>query len=201
MPKPQTLEFLTLVWGFGQALDRASRNMLTRFGVTGRQRMTIHLLCERSGATPGDLARALRVDPSTMSGILSRLEREAFIERILDPSDRRSWRFQATAKGRAIERIRSGTLETAIEEMLASLPEEDLAATRRVFAALETALGEVREGEPARGKRLAPSRTGTGDGRFRKLAVRGADPRAQRVSGGRRSRSHRDTARPRSRLE
>jgi DNA-binding MarR family transcriptional regulator len=50
--------------------------------------------------TLGDLAAAERVSPSTITKIVSKLERDGVIERVIEPSDRRVHRVQLSARGR-----------------------------------------------------------------------------------------------------
>jgi DNA-binding MarR family transcriptional regulator len=56
----------------------------------------------------GDLALAERVSPSTITKIVSRLEADGVIERVIDTSDRRVHRVQLSPRGRRnIDRYRS----------------------------------------------------------------------------------------------
>lgn len=48
----------------------------------------------------GDLAVAERVSPSTITKIVSKLERDGIIERVIEPTDRRVHRVQLSARGR-----------------------------------------------------------------------------------------------------
>ena len=50
--------------------------------------------------TLGDLAAAERVSPSTITKIVSKLERDGVIERVIEPSDRRVHRVQLSERGR-----------------------------------------------------------------------------------------------------
>ena len=56
---------------------------------TGPQRLVIRLLSETPGMTAGELARALHLDPGTLSGIIARLVRDRLIRRAADPHDER----------------------------------------------------------------------------------------------------------------
>jgi MarR family transcriptional regulator, organic hydroperoxide resistance regulator len=71
--------------------------------------------------------------PSTLTGILDRLERAGLIERTPNPRDRRSVLLGLTADGaKAAARV-----ARAFEEVAARLPERDV---RRALAAAEAAL-------------------------------------------------------------
>lgn len=52
----------------------------------------------------GELVAATAQRPSTVTGILDRLERRALVERTLDPTDRRSFLVALTAEGGAVQR-------------------------------------------------------------------------------------------------
>lgn len=87
-------------------------------GVTGPQRLVIRVVGQTPEITARDLAQTLGLHPSTLTGILGRLERQRFLRRAVDPVDRRVARFQLTPAGRAIDRTRSGTVEAAVRRAL-----------------------------------------------------------------------------------
>jgi DNA-binding MarR family transcriptional regulator len=135
------LEFLRLVWALDHGLQKASKAMGRQTGVTGPQRLAIRVLGENPGLTPGELAHVLHLDPSTLTGVLRRLEQRRFIEREIDPVDARRARLRVTPSGRVHQRRNSGTIEAAVKRALRLVPARELAGTRRVLAAVATALG------------------------------------------------------------
>jgi len=88
----------------------------------------------------GDVARTLHVHPSTLTGILQRLERRGLLRRRTDPADARRVQLELTAKGRRLMMPAVGTIEASVERTLAAFPDGEIAATRRVLAALRRAL-------------------------------------------------------------
>lgn len=70
--------------------------------------------------TAGQLAAVLHVDPGTVSAALRRLERKGIIERRRDPADSRRVTLGLTRKGRALDAPTAGTIEEAVEKLLAS---------------------------------------------------------------------------------
>ena len=60
-----------------------------QIGLTGQQRLVLRFLGESPGMTAGDLAQVLHLDPSTLTGIVWRLERGGFVRRAADPHDGR----------------------------------------------------------------------------------------------------------------
>lgn len=113
-----TLSLMRDVWALGHALEVASRRMLDELGVTGPQRLVLRVVGERPGITPGEIASNLMLHPSTLTGIVRRLEREGFLARASDPKDGRRVRCRLTARGRAINATRRGTVEAAVRRTL-----------------------------------------------------------------------------------
>lgn len=112
------------MWDFVHALDVRSKRMMTTIGVTGPQRLVIRLVGQQPGQTASEIANMLGKHPSTLTGVLARLEERDLIVREADPEDRRRARFKLTAAGKKIDRERRGTVE---------------AATRRALSRVETA--------------------------------------------------------------
>lgn len=121
-PKPRplgdTLQFMQQLWGLAHALEVSSKRMGRTIGVTGPQRLVIRVVGQSPEITARDLAQTLGIHPSTLTGILGRLERQRLLRRAIDPADRRVARFQLTPAGRAIDRTRSGTVEAAVRRAL-----------------------------------------------------------------------------------
>lgn len=71
-------------------------------GLTLQQAWALRILDE---ARPmGELAEAMRCDPSNVTGIVDRLERRKLIRRRVDQSDRRVKHLAVTPTGRALRR-------------------------------------------------------------------------------------------------
>lgn len=114
----ETLRFMQRLWDLVHALEVQSRRMATTLGVTGPQRLVIRVLGRFPGTAAGDLARILGLHPSTITGILKRLEQQALITRKIDAEDRRRVRFWLTTKGRRVDGERKGTVEAAVRRAL-----------------------------------------------------------------------------------
>jgi DNA-binding MarR family transcriptional regulator len=114
--------------------------MKARFGVTGPERMVVRLVGRYPGISAGDLARLLRVHPSTLTGVLKRLVRRGLVVRRADASDARRALLTLTPRGRVVDRLRSGTAEAAVRAALASLPAREVRAAAAVLDALARAM-------------------------------------------------------------
>jgi DNA-binding MarR family transcriptional regulator len=130
------LQFMRLLWALNHELDSLSKRMNSRYGVTGPQRLVLRIIGRAPGISAGDLAATLHVHPSTLTGILHRLVERELIKRHRDPADARRARFTLTPRGRAIDALRRGTVEAAIQKALRRAPAADQASAERVLATI-----------------------------------------------------------------
>lgn len=149
-PLGEALEFLRLVWAVDHQLDRTSKRMKTQLGVTAPQRFVLRLVGRFPGITAGQLAQALHVNPSTITGVLQRLQRRRLIVRRHDASDRRRTFVALTQAGRAVDRRRAGTVEGAVQQLIDTLPSHKVDVAREVLSAFAAVL----EGKAAQGSSL-----------------------------------------------
>lgn len=159
----RVLEFMRLLWAVDHALQSTSKWMEARLGVTGPQRLVIRMIGCFPGISAGALAALLHVHPSTLTGVLRRLTDRAAIRRSADPRDSRRALFWLTARGRRVDQLRSGTVESAITRALARGSSGNLAAARSMLArvARELVREVAGEGPPLsatgrRGRGTAP---------------------------------------------
>ncbi len=137
-PRPlgPVLSFMRALWGVNHGLESTSRRMKARFGVTGPERMVVRLVGSFPRISAGELARILRVHPSTLTGPLKRLSRRGLIARQGDPADARKALFTLTAKGRAVNETRHETVEAAVSAALEALAPGEVRAAMAVLDAL-----------------------------------------------------------------
>ena len=81
---------------------RLMSKILERFNLTYAQYQVLKIIHEQSGITAKEILIYLDSDKATLSGILSRLERNGMIERTKDPDDRRLVHAALTEKSRAV---------------------------------------------------------------------------------------------------
>jgi len=139
----EVLDFMRVIWELDHALQSRSKRMETSLGVTGPQRLVIRIVGRFPGIPAGELAALLHVHPSTLTGILKRLERRRLLKRRIDPRDGRRFLFSLTDAGRDIDREREGTIEIAVERALAVAPAESIAAARALLTAISANLGNT----------------------------------------------------------
>ncbi len=134
-PLGAVLDFMRLLWSVDHALQSSSKRMEATYGVTGPQRLVVRIVGRFPGIAAGRVAEILRVHPSTLTGILKRLESRGMLQRKSDPRDARRALFGLTTKGRKLDTLRTGTVEQAVRRVLAKDPEK-VAAAQEVLAGL-----------------------------------------------------------------
>lgn len=139
-PLSPPLNFMRSLWRLNHALERVSKRMELALGVTAQQRMIVRCIGKYPGITSAELAGQLHLDPGTISISLGRLEKKGLLKRERSAEDRRRVHLQLSPKGRSIDRPASGTVETAVQALLAQASEQSLATTRRVLEELTAAL-------------------------------------------------------------
>ena len=128
------------LWELVHALDVASKRMMHTIGVTGPQRLVIRIVGQQPGQTASEIATMLGKHPSTLTGVLARLEKRGLLLRKADLDDRRRARFTLTAAGKQIDRARAGTAEHAMRRALARAEREQIDDT---IALLATVVDEL----------------------------------------------------------
>jgi MarR family transcriptional regulator, organic hydroperoxide resistance regulator len=147
-PLGGVLDFMRLMWALDHALQAASKRMLAHLGVTGPQRLALRLIGRFPGISAGRLARVMHIHPSTLTGILARLEERRLVTRRPDPDDARRALFGLTPKGQRLNDDGGGTIEAAVARALASVPAARLREAETVLAALIGAVEGGPDGAP-----------------------------------------------------
>lgn len=130
------LEFMQELWGLEQGLNRQSKAMLARYGVTGPQRLVVRIVGQLGPISPASLARVLRLHPSSVTRLVRRLEARNFVRRDPDPARRGRHLLVLGSRGGRVEQLSDATVEGAIRSALAAARPADLRACRRFIALL-----------------------------------------------------------------
>lgn len=110
------------------------RDQGLRFGLTVVQAYTIDLLLASGGESLTGLARALRLDKSTMSRVISGMTRHGLVAWSRAEHDRRAKRIVASPEGRRrYERLRHAIVRDNVRLLASYTP----AARRAVITALQ----------------------------------------------------------------
>lgn len=98
---------------------------LSPYGITPGQYGILNCLWENGPTTPKEIARALRLENSTISGALDRMQRQGLISRVLDPNNRRSIQVIATPQAEALKEDVLREVETLNSEILKDFTSEE----------------------------------------------------------------------------
>ncbi|HEX8436037.1 MAG TPA: MarR family transcriptional regulator [Archangium sp.] len=137
----EVLDFMRLLWAVDHRLKSTSKHMEATLGLTGPQRLVLRLVGRFPGITAGRLAHILHVHPSTLTGVLRRLETRGYLERKSDPLDARKALFCLTEKGRALDAPAASTVEAAVQRALSRVPKAKMAAAQEMLTVLAEELG------------------------------------------------------------
>jgi DNA-binding MarR family transcriptional regulator len=138
------LDFLRLLWSVEHSLQRASKQMQSTLGVTGPQRLVLLIVSKAPGISAGELARTVRLHPSTITGVLQRLVRKGLLTREQDPTDTRRVRLRVRHQARSLVGRSGGTVEGAIARELRRVPAAHLRHARLVLSMITAALDAPR---------------------------------------------------------
>ena len=121
-----------------------SRRVLSeagKIGLTAGQPKILEYVEENNGCIAKDICRGCVLDKSTMTSLLTRMEREGLLVKSGSPADRRAYHIFLTPKGeqaaREVKRIFSETDEKAFQGISASERAGFLSTLNKIIANLE----------------------------------------------------------------
>jgi MarR family transcriptional regulator, organic hydroperoxide resistance regulator len=112
-----------------------AEELLAGVGLSQGEAHVVALLADGAGHTVGELQRDLGHRPSTLSGILDRLEARGLIRRAVNDADRRSFLISLTRSGRAAARAVLDVLTAIEHDALEHVAARDVAGFRAVARA------------------------------------------------------------------
>ena len=95
----------------------------------------------------GELGRSAGLEPSTMTGLLDRMERDGMVMRAPDPDDRRAQRIRLTEKGRNLHDPIMHAVDSTFSRVFSGVEEENLSQlknTLRLVLSNSSKAGEQR---------------------------------------------------------
>lgn len=138
---------MQVLWALAHGLESASKRMLAQLGITGPQRLVLRIIGHHARISAGALAEIMHIHPSSLTGMLQRLEQADLIRRESDPFDRRRALLELTRKGMRLNDQREGTIEAMVDDALGQMTKERVATAKAVLGAMAAALGRD-EAEP-----------------------------------------------------
>ncbi len=113
------------------AVEVHSRKLASTYSITTPQLVCLLAVHDLGTATPTTLSRRVSLSPSTVVGILNRLEEKGLIRRERGTRDRRLVHVTVTETGRALAEDAPSPLQDTLAEALARLPESEQAVIAR----------------------------------------------------------------------
>ncbi len=107
------------------------------YDLTPEQWFVLNRLYWEDGRSQVELSDGIFSDRPNMTRIVQVMERRGLVKRKPDPEDGRRQRVYITKRGRTLHDGFSAVVTDARERLLGDLSAKDVAATRRVLAALE----------------------------------------------------------------
>ena len=102
--------------------DQYSKLLEEHAGVTAPQLAALTALSKNDAKPAGKLSEEIMLDPSTLTGILDRLEKRGYIVREHDPNDRRVWNISISSAGRRVVLEAPPALQKRLTGCLSHLP-------------------------------------------------------------------------------
>lgn len=103
--------------------------------VTVTQTGILFLLKQKNGQTMTELSQVLRLDNSTLTGLIDRMEKNGLVQRNSNPVDRRSSHIYITETGLAECKGAATVIRQTNEEIKAGFSQDDIMAFTKVLKA------------------------------------------------------------------
>jgi len=133
-------QMIEIMWQLDHVMQARSKRMQKMIGITSPQRAVLRHIDARGPTSPKALAQAVHLHPSTLTGILQRLEAGRLITRKPHATDSRQALIGLTAAGKKLARRVPGSIETIIEKVFAQSTDEEAQCAYRVLGRLVVAL-------------------------------------------------------------
>jgi DNA-binding MarR family transcriptional regulator len=109
-----------------KTLQDYSHEVSGQFGITGPQLWALKIIRENGGLSLGDLSQKMYVHPSTISGLMDRLEKKGYVLRDRSQHDRRVVKVDLTPKGSRLAKNAPNPIQGRMIFGLRNLKEEEL---------------------------------------------------------------------------
>jgi DNA-binding MarR family transcriptional regulator len=116
-----------------RAIQEYSKAVQSRSGLSSPQLWALQIVGTHPGISIGELSDRMFAHPSTVSGVVDRLESRGALRRETDERDRRGVRLTLTARGRAALRRSPQPVQSGLARALEQMPRAQLARLRRTL--------------------------------------------------------------------
>ena len=87
-----------------KSLQDYSQTVSSHFGITGPQLWVLKTIHQNGSLSLGELSRRMFINPSTITGVVDRLEKKKYVLRTRNEKDRRVVKVQLTPKGQRLSK-------------------------------------------------------------------------------------------------
>jgi DNA-binding MarR family transcriptional regulator len=120
-----------------QALEKAAHHIFKPHGLTPARFNVLTLLSRQpAGMRASDLASALIVDPSNVTGLLKRMKKERLLAELENTPERRQYIVGLSPKGRAVWRRAHREHEKRLAALISPLSKSENAIVEKVLQML-----------------------------------------------------------------
>ncbi len=117
-------------------------------GIHVGQDMVLLRLWQEDGLTPSELASSLKVEPGTVSKVLSRMEKVDLVSRRSDPEDARSYKVCLTERGRALREPVESRWQEVEDRTVEDLSHEERLLLHRLLSRIRDNLSAGMDARP-----------------------------------------------------
>ena len=109
------------------------------FAFSGVEKVKPAYLCvlmslwQKDGLKVIELGKHAGLEPSTMTGLLDRMERDKLVTRTTDPTDRRVLRIHLTKVGRQVRDPVLSVVDRVITRVFDGIPQDDIKQTKNLM--------------------------------------------------------------------
>ena len=152
---PSGIELVRLIHMVGNLYANEAENRIHGVAMSGsRWRLLLRLFMEErlgrtEGLAPGYLSRCQSVSKNTISVLLRGLEGHGWVERTLDPEDRRVFRIRLTPAGRELIRTSAPERLAHLNTLVDDLTVEERGQLIRLLSKLHRSLADRAAARPA----------------------------------------------------
>ena len=109
-----------------KAIQDYSYEVSDKFGTTGPQLWALKTISQNEILSLGELGRRMYLHPSTITGLIDRLEKKGLVERDRDQTDRRVIKLRLTSKGKGLVKRAPNPIQGKMIYGLRKLKREEL---------------------------------------------------------------------------
>lgn len=111
-----------------KSLQDYSQTVYSHFGITGPQLWVLKTVHQSGSLSLGDLSRRMFINPSTITGVVDRLEKKEYVLRVRNEKDRRVVKVQLTPKGERLARRTPNPIQGKMIYGLKKLKKDELSS-------------------------------------------------------------------------